>query len=234
MKNHADFKILIACEESQTVCKAFRERGFEAYSCDIIEPSGGHLEWHIKGDALAVIDGRCTFRTMDGAEHTITGKWDLLIAHPPCTYLTVAANKYYNESVYGEAAIARKRERERAADFFMRFINADCERIAVENPIGVMSTRYRKPDCIIQPYQFGHAERKATCLWLKGLCKLRETNVVPFEPIRFSSGKTDSPMHYKSFSMPKEERQRVRSRTFPGLAAAMAEQWGNALLVETE
>lgn len=227
-------KVLVACEESQAVCKAFREEGFEAYSCDIIECSGGHPEWHIHGDVLPLLNGRCEFLTMDGQTHRVEGKWDMIIAHPPCTYLTVAANKLYSFEKYGEKAIKRLQDREDAISFFMRFVNADCERIAIENPIGVISTRYRKPDQIIQPYQFGHPVRKSTCLWLYGLSPLKPTNIVDFECIH-SKGKSGG---YSGFLwVVKDENgkflsykdpcvSRMRSKTFPGIAQAMAAQWG--------
>ena len=166
-------RVLVACEESQAVCTAFRELGHEAYSCDIIPCSGGHPEWHIKGDALEVInpiDG-VDFITMDSQIHHIE-KWDMIIAHPPCTYLTITSNRWFNVERYGEKAIQRHRDREDAIRFFMAFANANCDRIAIENPVGVMSTRYRKPDQIIQPWQFALSEdehtEKTTCLWLKG------------------------------------------------------------------
>ena len=161
--------VLIACEESQAVCKAFREKGHEAYSCDIIECSGGHPEWHIMQDVIPLLDGNCKFETTDGITHYIEGKWDMIIAFPPCTFLTVTGNRWFNVEKYGEKAIQRMKDREQAIDFFMQFVNAHCERIAIENPIGGMSTRYRKPDQIIQPYEYGHHARKATCLWLKNL-----------------------------------------------------------------
>ncbi len=155
-------KVLVACEESQTVCKAFRERGHEAYSCDIQEPSGGHPEWHILGDALKAIEGgRVT--TMDGEVHDV-GKWDLLIAHPPCTYLAVSGNRWFNIARYGEKAQQRIAARAAAVKFFMGFAAANVDKIAIENPVGYMSTHYRKPDCIIEPYEFGHKARKKTCL----------------------------------------------------------------------
>ena len=169
-------KVLVACEESQEVCKAFRALGHEAYSCDIQEPSGGHPEWHILGDALKAINGGI-ITTMDGVKHDI-GKWDLLIAHPPCTYLTVSGNRWFNVERYGEKAIERAKLREKAEIFFMAFMTADVGKIAVENPVGWMSTHYRKPDCIIQPYEFGHHARKTTCLLLKGLPPLKPTNIV--------------------------------------------------------
>lgn len=144
-------RVLVACEESQAVCKAFRERGHEAYSCDIIPCSGGHPEWHIHGDALKLINGRCTFRTMDRIEHSVDGKWDMIIAFPPCTYLTVTGNRWFNIDRYGEKAIQRHKDRKDAIDFFMAFANADCERIAIENPVGIMSSEWRKPNQIINP-----------------------------------------------------------------------------------
>ena len=218
-------KVLIACEESQIVCKAFRERGHEAYSCDIQEPSGGHPEWHIHGDAIAALDGG-VITTMDGKQHDV-GKWDLMIAHPPCTYLTVTGNRWFNEERYGEKARQRKELRNEAAIFFMSFINADVDKIAVENPIGYMSTVYQKPSQIIHPYMFGDPARKATCLWLKGLPKLTPTDIVEPVVIHYQNGNgTDNPWHMDTLKLPPNERAKARSKTFPGIAAAMAEQWG--------
>lgn len=226
-------KVLVACEESQAVCNAFRELGHEAYSCDIQECSGKHPEWHILGDVLPIINGDCKFTTMDGAEHEVVGEWDLLIAHPPCTYLTVTGNRWFNEERYGEKAAERKRLREEAAKFFMQFANANCPRIAIENPIGYMSSRFRKPNQTIHPYYFSkyqndeNCERKATCLWLKGLPQLKY--VIQFEPqiVYYKNGrKTDSKWHMETIRLPKEERTKARSKTFPGIAKAMAEQWG--------
>ena len=218
-------KVLIACEESQIVCKAFRERGHEAYSCDIQEPSGGHPEWHIHGDAIAALDGG-VITTMDGKQHDVC-KWDLLIAHPPCTYLTVTGNRWFNEERYGDKARQRKELRNEAANFFMSFINADVDKIAVENPIGYMSTVYQKPSQIIHPYMFGDPARKATCLWLKGLPKLTPTDMVEPVIIHYQNGNgTDNPWHMDTLKLPPNERAKARSKTFPGIAAAMAEQWG--------
>lgn len=198
-------KILVACEESQEVCKAFRSKGHEAYSCDIQEPSGGHPEWHILGDALKALDGGIVV-TMDGKQHEV-GKWDMLIAHPPCTYLTVTGNRWFNVERYGEKAVQRQEDREEAIKFFMAFANADCDKIAVENPIGVMSTRFRKPDCIIQPYEHGEHARKSTCLWLKNLPPLTPTNIV--DPGEIKQG---------GYSV-------GASANYAGVARAMAEQW---------
>ena len=231
-------KVLVACEESQRVCSAFRARGHEAYSCDIIDPSGGHLEWHIKGDVLPILNPYNTdpdgdthttgilFKTMDGAMHFVS-KWDLIIAHPPCTYLTVTGNRWFNVEKYGDKAIERLKLREEAVDFFMAFANADCDHIAIENPIGIMSTRWRKPDQIVQPYWFGDPFEKRTCLWLKGLPKLKKTNEVqPEERAQYKSGKTLPAWFAAASSLPPAERSRIRSQTFPGFAEAMAEQWG--------
>lgn len=226
-------KILVACEESQAVTKELRILGHEAYSCDIEPCSGGHPEWHIKKDVLSILnpvnDGELKaicFSTMDEEIH-IVEKWDMIIAFPPCTYLTVTGNRWFNVEKYGEKAIQRAKEREKAINFFMRFANADCKKIAIENPIGVMSSTWRKPNQIIQPYMFGDTERKSTCLWLKGLPMLTPTNIVEPNIITYKNGKgTDSPWHMNTMGLPKEERAKLRSKTFPGIAKAMAEQWG--------
>ena len=221
-------KVLIACEESQRVCIEFRIRGHEAYSCDIVECSGGHPEWHIQGDVLPILNGNTSFMTADGVLHAIDGKWDMIIAHPPCTYLTVSGNDWFNIEKYGAKAVQRHKDRAEAIEFFMVFVNAECDHIAIENPVGVMSTRYRKPDQIIQPYWFGDPARKQTCLWLKGLPPLMPTDMVEPVIIKCKSGKTDSPWHYDTLKLPAAERRRERSKTFLGLAAAMATQWGEA------
>ena len=222
-------RILVACEESQRVTIELRNLGHEAFSCDIQPCSGGHKEWHIQQNVLPLLDGHCSFRTMDGLAHTIDTKWDLIIAHPPCTYLTVTGNRWFNEERYGDKARKRKQDREEAIQFFMAFANADCERIAIENPVGVMSTHFRKPDQTVHPYMCGDPERKATCFWLKGLPLLQPTNVVEPVVIQFKNGKgTDSPWHLNTISLPPAERSKARSKTFPGMAKAMAEQWAGS------
>lgn len=204
-------KVLIACEESQAVCKAFRERGHEAYSCDIVPCSGGHPEWHLQQDVLPLLKE----------------KWDMIIAFPPCTYLTVTGNRWFNIDRYGEKAIQRHKDRKEAIDFFMAFANADCERIAIENPVGIMSSEWRKPNQIINPWQFGDAFEKKTCLWLKGLPDLTPTNIVEIPPRKkFDSGKSMPSWYAEAWHLQKEERAKLRSKTFPGIAKAMAEQWG--------
>ena len=218
-------KVLVACEESQTVCKAFRERGHEAYSCDIQEPSGGHPEWHILGDAIAALDGG-VITTMDGKQHDV-GKWDLLIAHPPCTYLTLAGNKWFKPE-FADRFPDRQKQRKEAVDFFMAIANADCDRIAIENPVGVMSSQWRKPDQYIEPYMFGDPEKKKTGLWLKGLPLLKPTSIVEPVIIHCKSGANEPRWHMETMKLPPNERAKARSKTFPGIAAAMAEQWGDA------
>lgn len=219
-------KILVACEESQAVTIELRKLGHEAYSCDIIDQSGGHPDWHIMQDVLPLLNGFCSFKTTDGVEHTISGRWDMIIAFPPCTYLTVAGNRWFNVERYGDKALERIKDRELGSEFFMEFVKADCPRIAIENPIGVMSTVYKKPNQIIHPYMFGDHERKATCLWLKGLPELKPTNVVMPNIITYKNGKgTDSPWHINTIWLQKEERAKIRSKTFHGIAKAMAEQW---------
>ena len=159
-------KVLVACEESQRVCIAFRECGHEAYSCDIIECSGGHPEWHIMQDVLPLLNGNCGFETMDGRTHKIDGKWDLIIAHPPCTYLSNAGARHLwkghklNKERYAKGLQAK--------EFFLKFINADCDRICVENPIPSKIYELPANSQIIQPYEYGHPYTKRTCLWLKG------------------------------------------------------------------
>lgn len=234
-------KVLVACEESQRVCSAFRARGHEAYSCDIIDPSGGHPEWHIKGDVSPILnpmkhligcpnypeyDNFIEFQTMDYKCHSIP-KWDLIIAHPPCTYLTVTGNRWFNIEKYGDKARERWKLREEAVAFFMLFANADCDHIAIENPVGVMSTNWRKPDQIVQPYFFGDPFEKKTCLWLKGLPLLKKTNeVTPEKRTEYASGKSMPAWYAAAANLPAAERSRIRSQTFPGFAEAMAEQWG--------
>ena len=219
--------VLLACEESQEVCKSFRERGHNAFSCDIIPCSGGHEEWHIMQDVMPLLNGNCSFKTQDGTVHTIDGKWDLIIGFPPCTYLTVTGNRWYNIDRYGEKAIQRHIDRVDAVAFFMAIASADCDKIAIENPVGIMSKKWRKPDQIVNPYLFGDAFEKKTCLWLKGLPLLKPTNIVEVPKRKvFDSGKTMPEWYANAWKLPKEERAKFRSKTFHGFAEAMAEQWG--------
>ena len=208
--------ILVACEESQRVCIAFRERGHNAFSCDIEPCSGGHPEWHIMQDVIPLLNGMCSFKTMDGIEHPIDGKWDLIIAHPPCTYLSNAGARFlYPKGVLNEERLAKGMI---AKDFFMHFVSADCDRIAIENPIP--SKVYGLPPYTqtIQPWMFGHPVQKKTCLWLTGLPELQPTNVVE------ERQSTKIPGNW--FNSGGKERQKNRAKTFPGIARAMAVQWG--------
>lgn len=205
-------KILVACEERPAVTIELRRLGHEAYSCDIIPCSGGHPEWHIMQNVLPLLNGNCSFKTMDGTEHSIETRWDMIIAFPPCTHLAVSGAKWF--------AAKRADGRQQAAiDFFMQFANADCSKIAIENPVGIMSTYYRKPDQIIQPWQFGHGETKRTCLWLKGLPPLVPTNIVDGREQRIWK------------MPPSADRAKERAKTFPGVARAMAEQWAGDIRV---
>lgn len=211
-------KILIACEESQAVCKEFRARGHEAYSCDLYDCSGGRPDWHIKGDVTGYLDYN----------------WDMLIAFPTCTYLTNAGTRHYSRRINPEWKVAeREREREKAAEFFMLFANNKCHKIAIENPVGYMNKTYRKPDQIIRPYYFGDPYTKRTCLWLKGLPKLVPTNMLPHpEPMYICAGEKCGGKKIgwcegmRGIKGGQEERAKARSKTFPGIAKAMAEQWG--------
>ena len=208
-------KILIACEESQAVCKEMRRLGHECYSCDIIECSGGHPEWHIMQDVLPLLNGNCTFKTMDGAEHTIDRKWDMIIAHPPCTYLSNAGARFlYPKGILNEE---RLRKGIIAKDFFMAFYYANCDRTAIENPIPSSVYMLPKYSQTIQPYQFGHPFKKKTCLWLKGLPNLKPTNIVETAQSTKIAGNW--------FNKGGKERQRNRAKTFSGIAKAMADQW---------
>lgn len=222
-------KVLIACEESQEVCKAFRERGHEAYSCDIQDCSGGHPEWHIKGDCLPLLNGDCTFMTEGGVWRHIEGQWDLLIAHPPCTHLAVSGARWFPEK-------QKDFRQQKAVVLFMQMMLANADRIAVENPIGIMSNCYRKPDQIIQPYQYGHPTKKATCLWLKSLPKLKPTDIVEPETEEFlcsdgqlkkyGKGIGEVVHNGKILAWNDPMTAKLRSKTFTGIAKAMAEQWG--------
>lgn len=216
--------VLIACEESQTVCKAFRELGHRAFSCDLQESSGGHPEWHVNGDCLPLINGNCDFVTEDGVRHQQDGRWDLLIAHPPCTYMSKAGARWMYLKA-GELNEERLKLAIEAKEFFMKFINADCEYIAVENPIPLKVVELPPPDCIVQPYEFGEPFSKKTCLWLKNLPPLMPTEIhadyVPYLPSNTGGAKRGQ-KHSRGIAKNAKE----SSKTFKGIAKAMAEQWG--------
>lgn len=227
-------KILIACEESQRVCIAFRNKGHEAYSCDILECSGGHPEWHIYGDVTPLLNGYTSFKTQDGKTHYISNHWDMILAFPPCTHLAIC----------GAPSFAGKREdgsQREGLEFFCQFFYAQCDKIVIENPVNIISGKYclkwfpdiaekyklpRKATQFIQPYEFGEPTRKKTGLWIKGLPKLKPTNIIEPELITYidknGKTKTDTKWHWYSGKGAGKE----RSKTFIGIAEAMAEQWG--------
>lgn len=228
--------ILIACEESQRVCMAFRERGHRAFSCDIVECSGGHQEWHIKGDVLPLLNGFCEFSTIDGTVHRINGRWDMIIAFPPCTHLAVSGARHFEK----KRADGRQKE---GVEFFCNFLEADCEKIVIENPIGIISGEYVKkhfpdiaekyglpikPSQIVQPYEYGDPNKKSTCLWIKGLPNLKPTNIVEPKLISYvcKNGKVATFDESYCRGFVSGERAKHRSATFVGIANAMAEQWG--------
>ena len=217
-------RVLVACEESQEVCKAFRDCGHEAFSCDLQECSGGHPEWHICGDALKAIDPDTDcFWTQDGSIHTHT-HWDLLIAHPPCTDLAVSGARHF-------AKKQKDGRQQKAIVFFMQMALAHCERVAVENPVCIMSSAWRKPDQIIQPWQFGHPESKKTCLWLRGLPPLEPTDILELPESGRWQNQTEDGQNklivdgkWIAWNDPRTAKE--RAKTYPGIAKAMAEQWG--------
>lgn len=217
-------KILVACEESQTVCKAFRALGHEAYSADIQEPSGGHPECHILGDVLPLINGHCTFYTMDGRAHDIAGEWDMIIAFPPCTYMTNAGA--VRMRVKGQIVQERYNKAMEAKAFFMEFYNAQCPRVAIENPTPMKIINLPEYTQAIQPYQFGHPYSKRTCLWLRNLPPLRPTKILASHEPYVNGGCKDAHGNYRKFQGRKERDPKIRSKTFPGIAEAMADQWG--------
>ena len=225
-------KILVGCEESQVVTIELRKLGHEAFSCDLLDCSGGHPEWHIKRDIRTVLDGSFIafgqFWTQAGTVEAPISQWDMMIAFPPCTFLTVTGNKWMKPE-FKERFPTRQQDRKDAINFFMELINANISKIAVENPVGIMSTIYQKPNQYVHPYHFGDFHSKKTCLWLKGLPKLKYTNVV--EPIMYTykNGRKDPIWHVETMKLPPAERSKARSKTFPGIAKAMAEQFTQPL-----
>lgn len=200
--------ILIACEESQRVCTSFRNYGFEAFSCDIQECSGNHKEWHIKADVTSLLNGDTYFTVSDGTEYYVN-EWDCVIAFPPCTDLAVSGAKYFDEK-------RKDGRQQKSIEFFLQFTKLKCP-WSIENPVGIMSTYYRKPDQIIQPWQFGHGETKKTCLWLNKLPALKPTLIVEGREQRIWK------------MPPSENRAKERSKTYWGIAEAMGRQWGDYL-----
>jgi len=213
-------EILIACEESQAITKAFRKLGYNAYSCDLLPASGGHPEWHIQGDAI---------------EEAYSGKYDMMIAHPPCTYLAVSGARWlYNKD--GSRNEERYENQAEALDFVQQLMNAPIEHIAIENPISVISSHIRKPDQIVHPYMFGDKASKSTCLWLKNIPKLIPTDIVEKGEFvewigKNGKKKRQAKWYYDALAKAKnpEERRTLRSKTFQGMADAIASQWSCVL-----
>jgi len=196
-----NMKILVACEESQAVTKEFRALGHEAYSCDIVPCSGGHPEWHLQQDVIPLLEQ----------------DWDMVIAFPPCTHLAISGSRWFEQK-------QKDGRQQQGINFFMHFATCKCPKVVIENPVGIMSSKWKKPDQIIQPWQFGDNASKKTCLWLKGVPKLTPTDIVdPGEFLTFESGKRMSKWYASSWGDGK-----ARSKTFPGIAKAMATQWGGS------
>lgn len=205
-------RVLVACEESQAVTSRLRKMGVEAYSCDLLPTSGANPEWHIQADALEVVKIN----------------WDAVIAFPPCTHLAVSGARWFEQK-------QRDGRQQMGIGFFLAFTALDhVPKVAIENPVGIMSNLYRKPDQIIQPYMFGDPYEKKTCLWLKGLPKLEPTDIVePHPRIQAASGKTSPDWHAYTWGLNSHERSVARSKTFPGIADAIAKQWGAVIAEET-
>ena len=220
-------KVLVACEESQRVCTEFRKLGHEAYSCDIEPCSGGHPEWHIQDDVLPLLNGNCDFKTVNGDMYHLIGKWDLIIAHPPCTYMSKAGARFMYPSA-GRINQDRFYKAMKAKEFFMMFYNADCEKICIEKPAPLKVVGLPKESQVIQPYMFGEPYSKRTLLWLKNLPKLNPTNFVKdFTP--YLPSNTGGLSRGKGGSRGVVHNAKDASKTFPGIAKAMAEQWGKEL-----
>lgn len=234
--------ILIACEESQRVCIAFRDRGHNAFSCDLLDCSGGHPEWHIKGDVLSILNPQTynppqksiRFTTCNGENHEILGGWDMIIAHPPCTYLTnggavrMFRREYREYKPYGTfqmVNVDRLRQGMIAKDFFMAVLNADCPRIVIENPVPMSIYMLPEPSQILQPYEFGEPFSKKTCLWCKGVDPLKPTEILTeYQPFINGGGGRMSRPNYEGRKFANGSSE--RSKTFLGVAKAMATQWG--------
>ena len=234
--------ILVACEESQAVCSNFRKLGFNAYSCDLLQCSGGHPEWHFNCDVFEIINNHGG-TLQNGEQAFIEGNWDLMVAHPPCTFLAVSGARWYYHPDDKDLPMEQRRphprfpnRRQDQADgkaFFKALAEQPIPRIAVENPIGIMNTQWKKPQQIVQPYHFGDEASKTTCLWIKNLPLLKHTKEVgKGEWVELKSGRRLPKWYSDALVKAKtpEERRNLRSKTFPGFAQAIAEQWGEYLL----
>lgn len=230
------WNIIVACEESQATTKRLRALGHNAYSCDILPSSGGHPEWHFNQDIFQTLKSGGILE--NGKEAKLEGQWDMMIAHPPCTYLAVSGARWYYHPDDKDLPIEERRphpkhpnraqHREEAIEFFVNLATADVPRIAVENPVSIISTRWRKPDQIVHPWMFGDPASKATSLWLKNLPLLKPTNIVDKgEKVYYKSGKSHAKWYAEALNSAKTpaERRTLRSKTFEGMADAMAKQW---------
>lgn len=226
--------ILVACEESQTVTIELRKKGHNAFSCDILKCSGNHPEWHINGDCLPLLDGMCKFKTQDGEEHEIENTWDMILAFPPCTDLAVSGARHFLVKRISGV-------QEKSIEFFCQFLDVNCEKVCIENPVNIISGSYvkeyfphlcekydlpLKPTQHIQPYEFGDKARKKTCFWLKGLEPLKPTEIVEPELVTFTSKDGKIKTFSKDYGFPGAESGKRRSKTYPGVAKAIADQWG--------
>lgn len=230
-------RILVACEESQAITKELRKLGHDAFSCDLLPCSGGHPEWHFKEDVFKIIENHGGI-LQNGDENISTDQWEMMIAHPPCTFLAVSGARWYYHPEDKDMPFKNRRphprfpnranDRDEALEFFIKLCEAPIEKIAVENPVGIVNTKYKKPTQTVHPWMFGDEASKATCLWLKNLPKLEPTNVVgKGERVILSSGKSLPKWYSDALTKAKTpaERRTLRSKTFEGMARAMAEQW---------
>lgn len=234
-------KILIGCEESQATCSAFRKLGFEAYSCDLLECSGGHPEWHLKMDVFKAIEGGEL--ELQNGDKVHIDKWTMMLGHPTCTMLAVSGAQWlshpddkhlpFEERRPNPKYPSRREDMLKSVEFVKALYDSNIEHIAIENPIGLLSSRWKKPNQIVQPWMFGDEASKSTCLWLKNLPEITPTNVVgKGEKVVYSSGKSHPKWYADALvkAKTKEERQTLRSKTFQGMADAFASQWGAYLL----
>jgi hypothetical protein len=243
MSKKKTLNILVACEESQAITKELRLLGHNAYSCDLLKCSGGHPNWHFNIDVFEVIENKGGL-LQNGKKVQLKENWDMMIAHPPCTFLAVSGARWYYNPKDSHLPFVKRRphprfpnradDREEAIEFFIKLLEAPIEKIAVENPVGIISTRYKKPTQTVHPWMFGDEASKATCLWLKNLPELVPTNIVSKgDRVVLSSGKSLPKWYSDALTLSKNaaERRTMRSKTFIGMAKAMAEQWTRNLII---
>jgi hypothetical protein len=233
-------RILVACEESQAITKELRKLGHDAFSCDLLPCSGGHPEWHFQEDVFKIIEKHGGI-LQNGEKNVSADQWEMMIAHPPCTFLAVSGARWFYHPEDKDMPVHNRRphprfpnraiHRDEALEFFIRLCEAPIEKIAVENPVGIVNTKYKKPTQTVHPWMFGDEASKATCLWLKNLPKLEPTNIVgKGERVVLSSGKSLPKWYSDALTKAKNEAERrtMRSKTFFGMARAMAQQWASS------